>query len=135
MTNESSQGDNLVPPPGVAALERSFDRTQGLLHEFREELARLVAKVHHDVERLRETALGGAEGPPWIDPDCSEEARVEQRLAEIVGEEQLAVRTRALVHELMDERFKTLTDLIQTKLARGPNPLQKLGAAPSRRKP
>lgn len=134
MTHDPAQDANEFPPPGVAAVERSFENTQNLLGEFRDELAHLVAKVYRDVARLREAALGETAPGPWPDPVRSEEAEAERRLAEIVGEEQAMLRTRQMVNELIDERFRVLTNLIQAKLTHHSSSLQKLRSGPSRRK-
>ena len=134
MSNEAAPGATDLPPPGVAAVERSVDRTQILLTEFRDEVAGLLVRIHRDIDRLREATLGEPGPLPWTDPAAAEEAQAERRLADIVGEEQAALRTRALINEVIDERFRTLTDLIQAKLAHTGHPLQKLRAGASRRK-
>ncbi len=134
MTDQPTREADLVPRPGAAVPERSSNPTQGSLQQFGQEFARLMAEVHHDLEQMREAAPGGPGVSPLIDPAAGE-AAPQRRLAEIVSEEQAVARTRALLNELIDERFRRLTDLIQSKLARGPNPLQKLRGGPSRRKP
>jgi hypothetical protein len=134
MTNRAAQDVNGVRRPGVAALECSVDRTQTLLAEFRDEITHLVAKVHRDVDRLREAALGEPRIRPTVGPDRIEEEDGECRLADIVGEERAVLRIRTMMNEVIDERFTTLTNLIQTKLAHGANPFQNLRAGPSRRK-
>ncbi|TMJ18871.1 MAG: hypothetical protein E6G92_03330 [Alphaproteobacteria bacterium] len=135
MTSESARGASEAPPPGVNAVEHSFDRTHALLGRFREELAVLIHRVHRDVDRLREIALGEPGPTPWIDPMLSESAAEERRLAEMAREERAVQRTTEMVNELMDARFRTLTSLIDAKVKQNAGALQKLRSGASRGKP
>ena len=136
MTDQPTQEADPVPRPDAPALESSFDRTQRLLQEFREELARLMAKVHRDVEQLREATLSELGPLPGADRPDEEEARAERRIAEIVGEEQAMLRTRTMINEVIDERFRQLNELIhRAKDRQNVKPLQNQRASASRRKP
>jgi len=136
MTKEAAQGATELPPPGVAAVESSLDRTQILLAEFRDEVAHLLAKVHRDVEKLREATLGQPGLVPRADPAFADEAQAERSLAEAVGEEQAMLRTRTLVNEVIDERFRQLHELIhQARMRQSVSSLQKQRLGASRRKP
>lgn len=140
MTHEAAESANEPRPPGVAAVEGSLERTQDLLAQFREEVERLLLRVRHDVDQLREAALGEPGPLPWADPAGAGEARAERQIAEIVGQEQAILRTRALVNEVIDERFRNLNELIQqARLRQGAGSAralrENLRGGASRRKP
>ncbi len=133
MADQAADDADDVRGPGVTALEASVDRTQMLLAEFRDELTRLVAKVHRDVDRLRQVALGDSPVPPPVGSERREEEDDERRLARMLGNDQAALN-RAMINEVVNERFTMLDELIQARLAHSANPLRNLNVGRSRRR-
>lgn len=131
MTKSAAQQGGETRGPGVAALECSVDRTQALLAEFRGELAQLIAKVHCDVDRLRDVAFGKSPLPPIIDPGSVGDSDAE-RLAEALDGQQVNLRIRAMIDKRIDERFKSLDDAIRASL-QATDPFQGLRSNLSRR--
>jgi hypothetical protein len=77
-----------------------------------------------------ESARGAGEtSPPGVN------AAEKRRLAEIRAEEEAMQRIRKMVNDLVDERFRTLTDLIDAKAKQDSGSLQKPRSGASRRKP
>lgn len=135
MTRKTAQDANDITPPDVTTVEGSLERTQMLLAEFRRDVARLLERVHRDVERLREATLGELGPLLGADRPDPEETRAERRIAEAIDEEQAMLRTRTMINEVIDERFRQLNELIhRAKVRQGVKPLQNQRLGASRRK-
>lgn len=132
MAKETVEDRNHIHRPSVGAVDRSVERTHVLLVEFKDEIARLIHRIHEDVDRLREMTLGEPGRSPRIEPDRPGQAEADRDLAGLVDQEQWELRMLARVERLIDKkidkRFNQLNELIQARLLN--DPLQTLSRRP-----
>ncbi|HEU0135072.1 MAG TPA: hypothetical protein VFR28_09635 [Allosphingosinicella sp.] len=132
MTTRRSRNPDPVTDPDQSTLEKKIDRIEDHVLRARQDVARLTEEIHRDVDRIREAAAELPVLRPAAPAETPTNADLQSRVAALVAAELAGPGLQAAVGRIVDARFRGLTEALQAKMHKEPNPLQGLNLDRSR---